>query len=40
MMRKEVPFDLLITIPVNKGDKVIERSGMGDEDDLNFSTNR
>lgn len=33
---KEVPFDLLITIPVNKGDKVIERSGMGDEDGLNF----
>lgn len=33
---KEVPFDLLITIPVNKGDKVIERSGMGDEDGLNY----
>jgi sulfide:quinone oxidoreductase len=33
---KEVPFDLLITIPVNKGDKVIERSGMGDDDGLNF----
>lgn len=33
---KEVPFDLLITVPVNKGDKVIERSGMGDEDGLNF----
>lgn len=33
---KEVPFDLLITIPVNKGDAVIERSGLGDEDGLNF----
>ena len=33
---KEVPFDLLITVPVNKGDKLIERSGMGDEDGLNF----
>ncbi len=32
----EVPFDLLITIPVNKGDEVIERSGMGDDDGLNF----
>jgi sulfide:quinone oxidoreductase len=32
----EVPFDLLITIPVNKGDKVIERSGLADEDGLNF----
>lgn len=33
---KEVPFDLLITIPVNKGDQVIARSEMGDEDGLNF----
>jgi sulfide:quinone oxidoreductase len=33
---KEVPFDLLITIPVNKGDEVIEKSGMADEDGLNF----
>ncbi len=32
----EVPFDLLITIPVNKGVKMVERSGMGDEDGLNF----
>jgi sulfide:quinone oxidoreductase len=32
----EVPFDLLITIPVNKGDKVIEKSGLADEDGLNF----
>ncbi|MDH4092968.1 MAG: NAD(P)/FAD-dependent oxidoreductase [Cyclobacteriaceae bacterium] len=33
---KEVPFDLLITIPVNKGDMMIEKSGIGDEDGLNF----
>jgi len=32
----EVPFDLLITIPVNKGDQLIARSKMGDEDGLNF----
>ncbi len=31
---KEVPFDLLVTVPTNKGDALIERSGMGDE--LNF----
>jgi len=31
---KEVPYDLLVTIPTNMGDEVIERSGMGDE--LNF----
>ncbi|TAK56647.1 MAG: NAD(P)/FAD-dependent oxidoreductase [Bacteroidetes bacterium] len=30
----EVPFDLLVTIPTNKGDDCIKRSGMGDE--LNF----
>ncbi|MBL6963092.1 MAG: NAD(P)/FAD-dependent oxidoreductase [Bacteroidetes bacterium] len=30
----EVPFDCLVSIPVNMGDKMIERSGMGD--DLNF----
>ncbi len=29
-----VPFDLLVTVPTNKGDAVWERSGMGD--DLNF----
>ncbi len=29
-----VEFDLLVTIPTNKGSKVIEKSGMGD--DLNF----
>jgi sulfide:quinone oxidoreductase len=33
---QRVPFDLLITIPVNKGDRVIERSELGDEDGLNF----
>ncbi len=33
---KEVPFDLLISIPVNKGDAVIEHSQLGDEDGLNF----
>ncbi len=31
---KEVPYDLLVTIPTNMGDEVIARSGMGDE--LNF----
>lgn len=30
----EVDFDLLVTIPTNKGDDMIERSGLGD--DLNF----
>ncbi len=30
----EIDYDLLISIPVNMGDPVIERSGMGD--DLNF----
>lgn len=30
----EVPFDVLVTIPTNKGDEVIARSGLGDE--LNF----
>lgn len=33
---KEVPFDLLVSIPVNKGADVIEQSKMGDEDGLNF----
>lgn len=33
---KEIPFDLLIAIPVNKGDAVIENSNMGDEDGLAF----
>lgn len=31
---REVPFDLLVTVPTNMGDEVIARSGMGD--DLNF----
>ncbi len=31
---KRVPFDILVTVPTNKGDEVIERSGLGD--DLNF----
>jgi sulfide:quinone oxidoreductase len=31
---KEVAFDLLVTTPTNKGSKVIERSGLGD--DLNY----
>ena len=31
---KEIPFDVLVTIPTNMGDEAIERSGMGDE--LNF----
>lgn len=31
---KEVPYDLLVTVPTNMGDAVIERSGLGDE--LNF----
>jgi sulfide:quinone oxidoreductase len=31
---KKVDFDLLVTVPTNMGDEVIERSGMGDE--LNF----
>lgn len=31
---KEIEFDLLVTIPTNKGDDVIERSGLGD--DLNY----
>ena len=31
---KEIEFDLLVTVPTNMGDDVIERSGLGD--DLNF----
>ncbi len=31
---KEIPFDLLVTVPTNKGDAIIERSGLGDE--LNY----
>jgi sulfide:quinone oxidoreductase len=28
---REIPYDLLVTVPVNMGDDVIARSGMGDE---------
>lgn len=31
---KKVPFDLLVTIPTNMGDELMQRSGLGD--DLNF----
>ena len=31
---REIAFDLLVTVPTNKGDELIGRSGMGD--DLNF----
>lgn len=31
---KEIPYDLLVTVPPNMGDAMIERSGLGDE--LNF----
>jgi len=31
---RDIPYDLLITVPTNMGAKAIERSGMGDE--LNF----
>ena len=31
---KEVPFDLLTIVPVNMGDELIERSGLGD--DMNY----
>jgi len=34
--QKEVPFDLLVTVPVNKGADMIAASHMGDEDGLNF----
>ncbi len=30
----EVPYDLLVTVPTNMGDPMVERSGLGDE--LNF----
>ncbi|MDP1810411.1 MAG: FAD/NAD(P)-binding oxidoreductase [Sediminibacterium sp.] len=36
---KEIPFDLLVTVPTNKGDELMERSGLGD--DLNYvATNK
>ncbi len=31
---RAIPFDLLVTVPTNKGDELIARSGMGD--DLNY----
>lgn len=31
---RAIPFDLLVTVPTNMGDELIERSGLGD--DLNF----
>ncbi len=31
---QEVPYDLLVTVPTNMGDKMIERWGIGD--DLDF----
>ena len=31
---QEVPYDLLVTVPTNMGDELMERSGLGD--DLNF----
>ncbi len=31
---RKIPFDLLVTVPTNKGDELMERSGMGD--DLNY----
>lgn len=31
---REIPFDMLVTVPTNKGDELIERSGLGDE--LNY----
>ncbi|HJV20197.1 MAG TPA: FAD/NAD(P)-binding oxidoreductase [Sediminibacterium sp.] len=31
---REIPFDLLVTIPTNKGDELMARSGLGD--DLNY----
>lgn len=33
---QEVPFDLLVTIPANKGADMIKKSVLGDEDGLNF----
>ena len=31
---RRVPFDILVTVPTNKGDDLMERSGLGD--DLNY----
>lgn len=34
---KEVPFDLLVSIPVNKGAAMVAESGLDDKDDLNYA---
>ena len=31
---REVPFDLLVTVPIHRGSEVIARSGMGDDQDF------
>ncbi len=31
---REIGYDLLVTVPVNKGDELLQRSGMGDEYNL------
>lgn len=31
---REIPYDLLVTVPTNKGAEIIQRSGMGDEMNL------
>jgi sulfide:quinone oxidoreductase len=33
---QEVPFDLLVSVPTNMGDDLVERSRMGDDDALNL----
>ena len=33
---REVPFDLLVAVPVNMGADLVEASDMGDADDLNY----
>jgi len=33
---QRVPFDLLVSVPVNMGADFVEESNMGDDDDLNF----
>ena len=33
---QELEFDLLVSIPTNKGSVMVENSGMGDVDDLNY----
>ena len=34
---QEIPFDLLVSVPVNMGADAIENSGMGDDDALQFA---